>query len=309
MTQFSECSGVFPAALTMFDANGALDEAATRTHLAYLADSGAHGLVVAGTSGEFITMTPTERSRLVDIALETVGDRIPVIAATGSASTRQTIELSSAAASAGATAALVILPYYMRPTREEVLGHLRTVAAASSIPIMLYNNPTNSGTDAVTARDIGALYAAGVLQGVKSTFPTVHEVVEAIDETGPDFRAFYGGFTAPLSGLAEGAHGWISGVLNVALEPALHLWDAICKSDLDAARSWAKVIRGYRYLYSRQPLGAVNDMALYRQILRLRGLTAGYCRAPLRELDQDQVQRLGTLLDSLPTGAAEAAST
>ena len=296
MTSYSEWTGVFPAALTMFNEDGSLDEAGSRAHLTYLVDGGAHGVVVAGTSGEFITMTGPERTRLVEIAVEAVGDRVPVIAGTGAASTRESIELTAAAAAAGASGALVILPYYMRPTREEVLGHFRTVSAASTLPILLYNNPANTGTDPVDAQDIGTLYAEGALQGVKSTFPTVHQVVEAMDETGPDFRAFYGGFTAPLSGLAEGAHGWISGVLNVALPQAVQLWDAIKKGDLDTARTAAKTIREYRYLYSRQPLGAVSDLALYRQVLTLRGQYGGFCRAPLRELDPDQVRKLAAIL-------------
>jgi 4-hydroxy-tetrahydrodipicolinate synthase len=297
MTPLSELGGVFPAALTMFNEDGSLDESGNRAHLTYLADEGAHGVVVAGTSGEFITMTGAERTRLFDIATETIGDRIPVIAGTGAASTRETIELTAAAAAAGASGALVILPYYMRPTREEVLGHFRAVAAASTIPVLLYNNPANSGTEAMDARDIGVLSREGALQGVKSTFPTVHQVIEAIDEAGPDFRAFYGGFTAPLSGLAEGAHGWISGVLNVALIKAVQLWDAVQKGDLETARTAAKTIRNYRYLYSQQPLGAVSDLALYRQILRLRGQHGGFCRAPLRELDSDQVLKLAGMLN------------
>jgi 4-hydroxy-tetrahydrodipicolinate synthase len=188
----------------------------------------------------------------------------------------------------------------MRPTRDEVLGHFRDVSAASSLPVLLYNNPANSGTDALDARDIGMLYAEGVLHGVKSTFPTVHQVAEAMDETGPDFRAFYGGFTAPLSGLAEGAHGWISGVLNVALSEALQLWDAIGKGDLDTARTAAAAIRQYRYLYSRQPLGAVSDLAIYRSILKLRGQHGGYCRSPLRDLSADQARVLAATIAHLP---------
>lgn len=296
MTSLTALSGVFPAALTMFNQDGSLDAAGTSAHLTYLADEGAHGVVVAGTSGEFITLTVAERIELFEIAAEAVGDRIPIIAGTGAAGTRETIELTAAAARNGSAAALVILPYYMRPTRDEVIDHFRAVSAASTIPVLLYNNPTNSGTDALDARDIGELSRAGVLQGVKSTFPTVHQVVEAIDETTPDFRAFYGGFTAPLSGLAEGAHGWISGVLNVALRDALQLWDAVQTGDLVSARAAARTLRTYRYLYSRQPMGPVSDLAIYRQILNLRGRHGGHCRPPLRDLDAGQTRQLAQLL-------------
>ncbi|WP_432970532.1 dihydrodipicolinate synthase family protein [Dactylosporangium sp. CA-233914] len=299
MTSVEHWSGVFPAALSMFNADGSLDEPATTAHVRSLVDDGAHGIVVGGTSGEFVTMTDVERIRVVELAVDAVGGRVPVIAGTGAPGTAQTIALTAASAGAGASGALVIMPFYLRPNREEVLGHFRAVGAASPIPVFLYNNPGNSGTDPVDARDIGRLYADGLLHGVKSTFPTVHQVVEAIDETGPDFRAFYGGFFAPLSGLAEGAHGWISGVLNVALREAIALWEAVQKGDLVAARAAAATIRQYRYLYSRFPSGEVNDLALYRQILAVRGRHGGHSRAPIRDLDPSVRPQLERLLAAI----------
>jgi dihydrodipicolinate synthase/N-acetylneuraminate lyase len=293
---FREWRGVFPASLTMFTRDGSVDEAATATHVSWLINQGAHGLVIGGTSGEFVTMTDAERIRVVEIAVDAAGGRVPIIAGTGAPSTDQTVALTAAAAEAGADAALVILPFYLLPQRAEVLGHFRRVGAASPIPVLLYNNPGNTGTAPLDARDIGELYRAGALHGVKSTFPTVHQVVEAMDETGPDFITFYGGFMAPLSGLAEGAHGWISGILNIALPEALQLWEAVGKNDLEQARAAATIIRRYRYLYSRQPLGEVNDLALYRRILELRGIHGGFSRAPIKDLDPEQVSILETLL-------------
>lgn len=296
MTSLEDLAGIFPASLTMFTADGAVDEDGTAAHVDSLVADGAHGVVVGGTSGEFATMTDDERIRVITAAVRAVAGRVPVIAGTGAPATEHTIALTAAAARAGADAGLVILPYYLQPNRAEVLAHFRAVGAASEIPVLLYNNPGNTGTEPLDAVDVGSLFREGVLSGVKSTFPTVHQVAEALDETGPGFRVFYGGFTAPLSGLVEGAHGWISGVLNVALPEALTLWDAVQKSDLETARSAAATIRQYRYLYSRRPLGAVNDLALYRQILSLRGRHGGHSRAPIRPLDANQVRELERLL-------------
>ncbi|WP_432970638.1 dihydrodipicolinate synthase family protein [Dactylosporangium sp. CA-233914] len=299
MTSIAHWSGVFPASLSMFNADGSIDESATAAHVRSLVEDGAHGVVVGGTSGEFVTMTDEERIRVVELAVDAVAGRVPVIAGTGAPGTAQTIALTAAAADVGASAALVILPFYLRPNRDEVLAHFRAVGASSPIPVFLYNNPGNTGTDPVDARDIGQLYADGLLHGVKSTFPTVHQVSEAIDETGPDFRTFYGGFMAPLAGLAEGAHGWISGVLNVALREAITLWDAVQKGDLATARTAAATIRNYRYLYSRLPLGEVNDLALYRQILEIRGRHGGHSRAPIRDLDPSVRPQLERLLAAI----------
>src|SRR5262245_42706284 len=140
----SSWGGVFPAALTMFDAAGALDEAATARHLERLIHEGVHGVVVGGTSGEFISLTDSERRRLVEVAVEAVSGRIPLVVGTGYFSTTETIRLTRFAEAAGAAGAIVILPYYQRPSVEEVVGHFDQIGAATSLPVLVYNNPANS---------------------------------------------------------------------------------------------------------------------------------------------------------------------
>ena len=297
--------GIYPAALTMFDAAGHLDEEATGAHLERLVGEGAHGVVVGGTSGEFIALNERERQRLVSLAVAAVRGRVPVIAGTGWFSTAETIRLTRYAADAGATGAIVILPYYQRPTVAEVMEHFRTVGRAAPIPIMIYNNPANSGAPPLEAPQIRELYEGGFAHAVKSTFPTVHQVHELRAEVDENFRVFYGSFMAPLEGLAGGAHGWISGVLNVATVDAVELWTAVQASDLVRARAaWARILP-LKLLYTRQPLGAVGDLAIYRGILRLRGHEGGYCRAPLLDLTAEQTDRMRTLLE--PRGLVPAA--
>ncbi|SFH42520.1 4-hydroxy-tetrahydrodipicolinate synthase [Actinopolymorpha cephalotaxi] len=288
-----------PAVLTMFDADGALDEVATAEHIERLVSEGVHGVVVGGTSGEFIGLSPAERDRLVQVAVRTVRGRVPVVAGTGAYATQETIELTRAAAGRGADGAIVILPYFQKPTRDEVMRHLRSVGAASPIPVMAYNNPANSGAPELRAADLAALFGDGAITAVKSTFPSVHQVHEARAAV-PDeaFRILYGSFTAPLEALAGGADGWISGILNVVAADALALFDAIGRADLAAARqAWARILP-IRRLYTEQLLGPVGDLAIYRGILRLRGLPGGHCRAPLLDLTPSQEERLAEILDA-----------
>jgi 4-hydroxy-tetrahydrodipicolinate synthase len=293
----SRFTGIVPASLTMFTERGDLDDEAQARQLDRLIREGAHGLVVAGTSGEFIGLTDAERRHLVEASVAAVGGRVPVIAGTGHFSTAETIRLTEHAAAAGADAAIVILPYYQHPTHAEVMAHFRAVGrAVAPFPILVYNNPANSGAPALSAHDLRALYEEGLAVGVKSTFPTVHQVGEVRAVTDDGFRVFYGSFMAPLEGLAGGAHGWISGILNVVVPDAVTLLDAINRSDLAAARAaWAR-IAPIRRLYTDAALGPIGDLALYRAILRLRGETAGFCRAPLAELSTEQIEKLRTLL-------------
>ena len=298
--------GIFPAALTMFDADGALDEEATAAHLERLLADGAHGVVVGGTSGEFISLTEAERRRLIEVGVEAVAGRVPVVAGTGWFSTAETVRLTRFAEQAGADGAIVILPYYQKPTVAEIVGHYAAIAAASDLPVLVYNNPANTAAPPLETRVLAELHAAGHAQGVKSTFPTVHQVHDLRATLPDDFRVFYGSFMAPLEGLAGGAHGWISGILNVAARDAVRLWDAVGDSDLDAARAaWARILPLKR-LYTDGVLGQTGDLAIYRGILRIRGLEAGHCRAPLADLAPAQLRTLEAYLDEHELAAAAA---
>lgn len=289
-------AGVVPAALTMFDRDGDVDESATAAHIDSLIGQGATGVVVAGTSGEFIGLTDAERCRLFAVAVKAAAGRVPVIAGTGAYATRTTIDLTRAAAEAGADGAIVILPYYQRPSHDEVVRHLAAVGAASPIPVMAYNNPTNSAAPPLTARDLAGLYGSGAIRAVKSTFPTVHQVHEALAVTDDGFRVFYGSFMAPLEGLAAGAHGWISGILNVVTPDAVALHAAVADGDLAGARKiWSRILP-VKQLYTERPLGPVSDLAIYRAILELRGQPGGHCRAPLADLTGEQRERLADLV-------------
>jgi 4-hydroxy-tetrahydrodipicolinate synthase len=281
----------------MFDEHGRLDEDATAEHFDHLIADGAHGLVVAGTSGEFIGLTEEERRRIIDVGVAAARGRVPVIAGTGWFSTAETLRLTEYAGRAGADGAIVILPYYQKPTVAELMEHFRAVGRASPIPVMIYNNPANSGAPPLEAPQIRALYEDGFAHGVKSTFPTVNQVHELRAEVDDGFRVFYGSFMAPLEGMAGGADGWISGILNVATADAVDLWNAMQRSDLTAARAaWSRILP-IKLLYTRAPFGApVGDLALYRAILRMRGRTAGYCRRPLLELTAPQVEKLRELI-------------
>ena len=285
-------SGIYPATLTMFDRRGRLDRSAMAEHVDRLVHGGADGIIVAGTSGEFISLDRSERLSLIELVTETVHGRVPVIAGTGTAATASTIVLTREAAAMGVAGVIVILPFFQRPALREVTRHLEAVGRTSPVPVMVYNNPANSGAPALRAHDLASLYHAGHASAVKSTFPSVHQVHETIAATDGGFRVFYGSFMAPLEALAGGAHGWISGILNVVLGDALELWAATQASDLVRARAaWSRILP-IRSLYTSGLLGPASDLAIYRAVLRLRGEPAGYCRKPLLDLDARQVQRL-----------------
>src|SRR4051794_25426345 len=164
--------GIFPAALTMFDKENRLDQAATAAHWDWLIRQGVDGLVIAGTSGEFIALENHERLRLFRLAKDVTAGRVPLIFGTGHYSTKFTIRMSQEAEKIGADAIIVILPYYQKPYKTAVIQHYRDLRKSVDLPIMLYNNPANSACVDLNPREVAQLVEEDVLHMVKSTYET-----------------------------------------------------------------------------------------------------------------------------------------
>jgi 4-hydroxy-tetrahydrodipicolinate synthase len=289
-------AGIWPAVMTMFDADGDIDEAATARHVEYLIRSGVHGLIAAGTSGEFISLDNEERLRVIRVVLEASNGRVPVYAGTGHYSTRHTIALTQAAERLGALGAIVILPYFQKPPKPSVLTHYRSLRAATSLPIMLYNNPANSACVELSSRDVAMLAEEGVIQSVKSTFESCVPVHDLLNRCGDRLRVFYGSFQSPMEALLGGAHGWISGFLNFLTADCVALYDACARGDVaEARRIWGRLLP-FKQLFTHQLLGPVNDLDIYRAGLELLGEHGGRSRLPFEPLDREQREALEALM-------------
>ena len=292
--------GIFPAALTMFDKENLLDEAATARHWEWLIENQrVDGLVIAGTSGEFIAMDSDERKRVFRLAKNVVRGRVPVIYGSGHYSTKLTIELSEEAEKCGADAVIVILPYFQKPSKVAVIEHFRRVRKAVNLPVMLYNNPGNSACVDFSPSEIVKLVDEDVVHMVKSTYGTVEPIHDLSFFLDDRLAIFYGSFLAGFEGLCAGAHGWISGLLNVASGAAHELYKAVA-IDNDVQRGlkiWKRILP-LVHLYTYQQIGPVSDLAIYRAILTLWGLEGGYSRDPFFSLDESQVKKLRTILEA-----------
>lgn len=291
--------GIFPAALTMFDRDNGFDEEATARHWEWLiSDQKADGLVITGTSGEFIALNEEERMHAFKLAQSVVNRRVPVIMGSGHYSTKQTIKFSEEAQRCGADGLIVILPYYQKPSKPAVIEHFRRVRKATSVPIMLYNNPANSACVELNPREIAQLVEEDVVHMVKSTFGTVEPVHDLSYLLGDRMAIFYGSFLAAYEGLCAGAHGWISGVLNVATSAAKAMYRAIIVEN-DARKGfqiWKRILPVVHF-WTYQQIGPVSDLAIYRSMLNSWGLQGGYCRDPFFPLSEQQETKLRELME------------
>lgn len=288
--------GIVPAALTMFTRDGKINEAGTASHIEYLLKNGASGIVACGTSGEFIAMTVVERLRVIELIIETVAGRVPVIAGTGHYSTKLTIEMTQKAEQIGADAVLIILPYYQKPPKSSIISHYRTLRKHTSLPIWVYNNPLFAGCEELTSRDLTALAKENIIQGVKSTFASVVPVHELLYFCDSSFRVFYGSFQSPMEALLAGAHGWISGFLNFLTSDCVSLYKACVACDVVKARKIWNFLQPFKHIYTHQLLGPVNDLAIYRAGLEIMGHTGGYSRLPFKPLTGSQRKILESLM-------------
>lgn len=205
--------GSFVALVTPFTEDGVFDREAYRELIEWQIASGTDGIVPCGCTGEAATLTHQEQMGIIDFCLEVVAGRVPVIAGTGSNSTAEAVELTRHAAKAGADAALLITPYYNKPTPEGQFRHYRAVAEAADIPIVLYNVPSRTGTNmlpetvARIAREVESVVAIKEASGDIDQIATLASISDIAILSGNDSQ------TLPI--LALGGSGVVSVTANV----------------------------------------------------------------------------------------------
>ena len=222
--------GAIVAIVTQFK-KGKVDEASLRKLVEFQLKNGTDGIVPCGTTGESSTLSHEEHDQVIEIVIDAVNKRVPVIAGTGSNSTAEAIRLTRHAHEAGADGALMVAPYYNRPTQEGLYQHYKAVAEAVPIPIIVYNIPGRTGVN-INPDTLARLAKIKNIVGVKEASGSIKQMSDVIGLCGPKFTVLSGDdlFTLPL--MAMGGHGVISVVSNVAPADMAGLVDAFAAGDL-----------------------------------------------------------------------------
>ena len=297
-----ELHGVLPALITPFTEDGAdVDADALAAIVDRLIGAGAAGLVPGGSTGEFTTLSNAERRAVIEMTVEAAAGRVPVVAGTGALSTRETVQLSLHAERAGATAVMVVPPFYEALGWRELLAHYTAVAEAISIPIMYYNLPSASGVrlDADQLRELRRVARVTSLKDTGGDAVAATELIQA-GEDGPTL--LNGWDTLTFAALAAGVRAVVWGTASILPEHcvALHrlLIDEI---DLPAARElWGRLWPLCHFLESHSYPAAVKTACA------LVGDTTGPVRAPLLALDDDATFELRGLLQRAGASMATA---
>jgi len=226
--------GAIVATVTPFR-NGNLDKNALKKLVTFQIDSGTDGIVPCGTTGESATLSFEEHERVIDIVLDSADGRVPVIAGTGSNNTKEAVALTRYAKKAGVSGALVITPYYNKPTQDGLYRHFRTVAESADIPIILYNVPGRTGVN-MAAQTVARLAEIPNIVGVKEASGNLTQVCDIIRMTPKKFCVLSGDDALFFPMMALGAKGVISVTSNVAPRLMAELYDTYVIGEISRAR-------------------------------------------------------------------------
>ncbi len=227
--------GVYTAIVTPF-AGGAIDEAALRRIVREQIEAGVDGVVPCGSTGESATLDHSEHERVIAITVEEAAGRVRVIAGTGSNSTREAARLTEFARRAGADAALLIGPYYNKPTQAGHVEHYRRIAEAADIPMIVYNIPGRTGVN-MLPETIAQIAEIPQVVGIKEASGSLDQVSRIIALCGPDFTVLSGDDSLTLPMMAVGAKGVISVVSNLVPQRFGELVRAAAGGDFARARA------------------------------------------------------------------------
>jgi 4-hydroxy-tetrahydrodipicolinate synthase len=290
--------GLYTALVTPFDSKGQLDKEGLRHNLRYQLQHRVDGIVILGTTGEDPTLNPQEKQTAVEIAVEEIKGKAKLIVGTGSYSTELTIAATKKAQEMGADAALIVTPYYNKPTQEGLFRHFAAICEAVSLPICIYNIQGRTGQNLQTDT-LQRLMQFSSIIGVKEAsgnIMQINDVIESAQVNCPQLGILSGDDALTLPLMALGGHGIISVASNLIPGPMHDLVKAALSGDFAKARALH-----YQLLPFFKAIFIETNPIPIKAAMQLYGMPAGSCRLPLCDLTPTSFNQLKNILKSLPS--------
>ncbi len=282
--------GSMVALITPFTDAGGVDEEALRRLVEFHVEQGSHALVPCGTTGESATLTHEEHREVIRIVVEQAAGRIPVIGGTGSNSTAESIELTRYAKEVGCDAALLISPYYNKPSQEGVYLHYKRIAEETAFPLIVYNVPGRTALN-ILPETVARLARVPGIVGIKEATANLQQIAEVIDATPEGFALISGDDATTFPTLCLGGVGTISVVANVAPRDMAALCDAWFAGEVEEARRLH-----YRTLPLSKVLFIETNPVPVKEACHLLGFCRPHLRLPLTRLAEANRERLRAAL-------------
>jgi 4-hydroxy-tetrahydrodipicolinate synthase len=278
--------GSYVAIVTPFKDNK-LDEVGLKKNLQFLIKKGSSGIVACATTGESPSLSDSDFERVIKIAVQESADKVPVIAGAGTNSTGKTIKLIKAAQNYGAQAALVVTPYYNKPTQEGLYQHYQKISEESDLPIIVYNVPSRTGCNILPVTVARLARECKNIVGLKSASGSLDQVSEVQKLCGDDFDILSGDDSLTFPMLAIGAKGVISVIANILPSEVATMCDLFFQGDIKAARQiHLKLFPLIKALFIE-----TNPIPV-KKAMELMGMPAGKPRLPLVEMSKQNTALL-----------------
>jgi len=267
--------GIMPALVTPFTNDGReLNEEQLRSLVSRCIEQGVSGVVPCGTTGEFVNLTIDEKKRVIDIVVDEVNGRVAVVAGTGASGTDQALEMTKYAKDAGADAALIVTPFYLKPTDRGIYEHFHTIATEVDFPIILYNIPQCTGVW-LTWQMVEDLAEVPNIVGLKDSSGELRYVLAVLEKVRDKINVMCGYDEVVLSALAAGASGAILASANFIPDVWVEIYNSVQKGDLERARELQFKVQKIARIIAKS--GAVGA----KEALNMMGIKVGPVRRPL----------------------------
>lgn len=279
-----ELEGIFPPHITPFTHEGEVDEEALRRCVKFWVNGGVSGLVPCGSNGEAPYLSQEERRRVIEIVLDEVHGKVPVIPGTGSMSTRETILLTRDARDLGADAALVVTPFYFKLSNKEIYEHYRAVVEAVDLPIVIYNVPKFTGFSLDPNVVFQLISKYDNIVGIKDSSGSISQITEIIRLVGEKVSVLAGTGDVILPTLMLGGKGAVVAVANFAPKMCVDLYNAFKGDNYEEASRLQQQI----FYLNEVLVKKYNQLSAIKAALSMLGLPSGYPRRPALPLDEEE---------------------
>ena len=285
--------GIIPAIVTPLRKDEEIHETSLRRVVNHVIRGGVHGVFATGSQGEFWAFTPDEKRRIWEIVVDEARGRVPVYAGTMGATTRETIALTKLAESTGVDAVSILTPFPLSPNDDELFNHYQAVADSTALPIVLYSNPSRTGTK-ISVPLLTRLAQIQTIVGIKDSSADLETTAEYLRAAPKHFSVMVGRETLLYAALHYGAKGCVAATANVMPSLVVEIYERFEAGDLEGARRAQERLTPLRLAFT---LGTYP--VVIKEALDLMGLEAGPARGPVGPLAPEQRERLRRVLKDM----------
>ncbi len=275
--------GIIPPVITPMQANEDLDLPRLKSFIDHLITSGVHGIFVLGTNSEFYALDEREKQEVIATAVAHVNKRVPVFAGTGAETTREAVRLTRMAEREGVDGVSVITPYFVSPTQREIQDHYRKIAEATSVPVVLYNNPATCGGVKIEPETAAKLAEVPNILGIKDSSGDLQNTIEMIRVVPERFSVLMGRDTLIFSAMMFGARGAVPATGNIAPSLLVKIFETFRKGDIEGSREAQLQLNPLRLA-----LGLCTAPGAVKAALNMLGMSVGPCRSPVSGLASEK---------------------